>query len=58
MNLEVIWSPEAIEDLEWISDYISGGSGFYAQSVVTESFTCAERTINSTGGKNAAGTFI
>jgi len=34
MDYEVIWSPEAIEDLESIAEYISRDSIFYAQAVV------------------------
>ena len=34
MDHEVIWSPEAIEDLESIAEYISRDSFFYAQAVV------------------------
>jgi plasmid stabilization system protein ParE len=34
MDYEVIWSPEAIEDLESIAEYISRDSLFYAQAVV------------------------
>jgi len=36
MNLEVKWSPEAIEDLESIREYIARVSEYYAQAVVTE----------------------
>lgn len=36
MDLEVKWSPEAIEDLESIAEYIARDSAFYARAVVTE----------------------
>jgi len=36
VDLEVSWSPEAIEDLESIAEYIARDSEFYARSVVTE----------------------
>ncbi len=35
MDLEVKWSPEAIEDLEAIAEYIIRDSEYYARSVVT-----------------------
>lgn len=36
MDIKVVWSPEAIEDLESIADYISKDPEFYAQAVVTK----------------------
>lgn len=36
MDFKIKWSPEAIEDIESIGDYISRDSDFYARSVVTE----------------------
>lgn len=36
MDFTVIWSPEAIEDLESIAEYISRDSEFYARAVVTK----------------------
>jgi len=36
MDFTVTWSPEAIEDLESIADYISRDSAFYARAVVTK----------------------
>ena len=36
MDLEVKWSPEAIEDIEAITEYIARDSEYYARSVVTE----------------------
>ena len=36
MDLEVKWSPEAVEDLESIAEFIARDSGYYAWAVVTE----------------------
>jgi toxin ParE1/3/4 len=36
MDREIEWSPEAIEDIDSIAEYISRDSRFYAQAVVTE----------------------
>jgi len=36
MDLDVKWSPEAIEDLESIAEYIARDSEYYARAVVTE----------------------
>ena len=36
MDLEVEWSPGAMEDLESIAEYIARDSEFYARAVVTE----------------------
>lgn len=36
MDLQVRWSPEAIEDLESIADYIARDSEYYARAVVSE----------------------
>jgi len=35
MDFKVAWSPEAIEDLESIAEYIGRDSEFYARAVVT-----------------------
>lgn len=35
MDLEVSWSPEAVEDLESISEYIARDSVYYARAVVS-----------------------
>ncbi len=39
MDLEVRWSPEAIEDLDAIAEYIARDSEYYARAVVTEVFS-------------------
>lgn len=44
MDLEVRWSPEAIEDLEAIAEYIARDSEFYARAVITE-MLAVSRTI-------------
>lgn len=36
MEYGVTWSPEALEDLESIAEYIERDSSFYAQSVVSK----------------------
>ena len=36
MEYRVTWSPEAVEDLESIAEYIERDSSFYAQSVVSK----------------------
>lgn len=36
MDHEVEWSPEAMEDLDSIAEYIARDSEFYARAVVTE----------------------
>ena len=41
MDLEVKWSPEAIEDLEAIAEYIARDSEYYARAVVTEIFSAS-----------------
>jgi plasmid stabilization system protein ParE len=36
MDFPVVWSPEAIEDLDSIAEYIGRDSDFYARAVVTK----------------------
>ena len=36
MEYQVTWSPEAVEDLESIAEYIERDSSYYAQSVVSQ----------------------
>jgi toxin ParE1/3/4 len=43
MDLEVKWSPEAIEDLEAIAEYIARDSAHYAGSVVTEILSASRK---------------
>lgn len=46
MDYKVVWSPEAIEDLESIAEYIGRDSIFYAQAVVTKVLETTQ-TINT-----------
>ncbi len=43
MALRIEWSPEAIEDIESIADYIQRDSLFYAKAVVNKIFQCTEK---------------
>ncbi len=36
MGYKIVWSPEAIEDLQSIAEYIQKDSEFYARAVVTK----------------------
>jgi len=36
MDFKVVWSPEAVEDIESIAEYINRDSEFYASSVVAK----------------------
>ena len=36
MAYKIVWSPEAIEDLQSIAEYIQRDSEFYARAVVTK----------------------
>lgn len=36
MGYEVVWSPEAVEDLESIAEYIARDSAFYAGAVIAK----------------------
>ena len=46
MDLKVVWSPEAIEDLESIVEYIGRDSEFYARAAATKIVEVA-RSIES-----------
>ena len=39
MDRTLSWSPEAIEDLESIAEYIEKSSAFYARAIVTKIMT-------------------
>lgn len=41
MDLQIKWSPEAVEDLESIADYIARDSAHYARAVVAEVLAAA-----------------
>jgi toxin ParE1/3/4 len=45
MARELVWSPEALEDVEQIASYIERDSGWYAQAVVGRVFTSAESLL-------------
>lgn len=66
MDLEVKWSPEAIEDLDAIADYIGRDSEYYAQAVVRELLSVAKsvgefpmigRMVPEIGDENSAERF-
>ena len=67
MDLEVKWSPEAIEDLESIAEFIARDSGYYAKAVVTEilsvsrnirEFPLIGRVVPETGDERIRERFI
>lgn len=43
MDFKVAWSPEAIEDLESIAEYIGRDSEFYARAVAKPPHICSRR---------------
>jgi addiction module RelE/StbE family toxin len=43
MDIPVVWSPEAVDDLESIAEYISRDSEFYARAVVTKLIETSRR---------------
>ena len=43
MEYRVTWSPEAVEDLESIAEYIERDSPFYAQSVVSKILAASKK---------------
>ena len=43
MDYQIKWSPEAIEDVEAIAEYISRDSEFYARAVVSKILELARR---------------
>ncbi len=42
MATRVVWSPEALEDIESIAQYIARDSGFYAKAVVSKLVSTAQ----------------
>ena len=67
MDLEVKWSPEAIEDLESIAEFITRDSEYYARAVVTEilsvsrnvrEFPLIGRVVPETGDERIRERFI
>ena len=45
MDFEVKWSPEAMEDLESIVEYIARDSEFYARAVVAEILSVSRNIV-------------
>ena len=45
MDYKLIWSPQAIEDIQAIADYIARDSISYAESTVGRIFRAPERLI-------------
>ena len=43
MDYRIVWSPEAIEDIESIAEYIERDSKFYAKAVVNKVFKVTEK---------------
>ena len=43
MDYEVKWSPEAVEDLESIAEYIERDSEFYARAVVSKTLLLSRK---------------
>ena len=67
MEYRVTWSPEAVEDLESIAEYIERDSLFYAQSVVSKileasrnikEFPLIGRVVPEIGDENIRERFI
>lgn len=45
MDYKLIWSPQAIEDIEAIAEYIARDSTIYAESTVEQIFQAPERLM-------------
>lgn len=45
MDFKLIWSPQAIEDIEAIAEYIARDSIFYAESTVEQIFQAPEKLM-------------
>lgn len=67
MEYKVTWSPEAVEDLESIAEYIERDSSFYAQSVISKileasrnikEFPLIGRVVPELGNENIRERFI
>ncbi len=67
MEYQLTWSPEAVEDLESIAEYIERDSSFYAQSVVSKileasrdikEFPLIGRSVPEIGNENIRERFI
>jgi len=67
MDEKIIWSPESIEDLESIAEYIERDSVFYARAVITkvleatqniEDFPLAGRIVPEIGDDKVRERFV
>ena len=45
MDYKLIWSPQAIEDIKAIAEYIARDSNFYAESIVERIFRAPEKLM-------------
>ena len=45
MDFKLIWSPQAIEDIEAIAEYIARDSAVYAESTIERIFEASEKLI-------------
>jgi toxin ParE1/3/4 len=46
MDIKIVWSPEAIEDVELIADYITRDSAAYASAVVDKILYTAKTLVD------------
>ncbi len=46
MDCKVVWSPEAVEDIRLIAEYIERDSGFYSRAVVRKILDVSRSIIN------------
>ncbi len=46
MDYKLIWSPDALDDIEAIGDYISRDSEFYAESTVLKIYEAPRNLVN------------
>ena len=46
MDYKLIWSPDALDDIEAIGDYISRDSEFYAESTVLKIYEAPQNLVN------------
>ena len=45
MDYTIVWSPDAVEDIEAIGEYISRDSEFYAESTIQKIFEAPQSLI-------------
>ncbi len=46
MDYKLIWSPDALDDIEAIGDFISRDSEFYAESTVLKIYEAPRNLVN------------